>query len=34
MSDRRPIRRALIGVSDKTGMVELARGLPAPGWSW
>jgi phosphoribosylaminoimidazolecarboxamide formyltransferase/IMP cyclohydrolase len=28
---RRPVRRALIGVSDKTGVVELARGLHAAG---
>lgn len=28
---RRPIRRALIGVSDKTGLLELATGLHAAG---
>ncbi|TDH57491.1 bifunctional phosphoribosylaminoimidazolecarboxamide formyltransferase/IMP cyclohydrolase [Mycobacterium eburneum] len=31
MTDRRPIRRALISVYDKTGLVELARGLHAAG---
>ncbi len=25
----RPIRRALLSVSDKTGLVDFARGLPA-----
>lgn len=29
MSDKRPIRRALISVYDKTGLVDLARGLHA-----
>ncbi|SER80184.1 bifunctional phosphoribosylaminoimidazolecarboxamide formyltransferase/IMP cyclohydrolase [Actinokineospora terrae] len=29
--ERRPIRRALIGVSDKTGLLELATGLHAAG---
>ncbi|NYJ04715.1 bifunctional phosphoribosylaminoimidazolecarboxamide formyltransferase/IMP cyclohydrolase [Petropleomorpha daqingensis] len=31
MSDRTPIRRALLGVYDKTGVEELARGLAAAG---
>ncbi|NEK86158.1 bifunctional phosphoribosylaminoimidazolecarboxamide formyltransferase/IMP cyclohydrolase [Blastococcus saxobsidens] len=31
MSDRSPIRRALLGVYDKTGIEELARGLAAAG---
>jgi len=31
MSDRTPIRRALLGVYDKTGVVELAAGLAAAG---
>src|SRR3712207_4428140 len=31
MSDRTPIRRALLGVYDKTGVEELARGLVAAG---
>jgi phosphoribosylaminoimidazolecarboxamide formyltransferase/IMP cyclohydrolase len=31
MTDRRPIRRALLGVYDKTGIEELARGLAAAG---
>lgn len=31
VDDRRAVRRALIGVSDKTGVVELARGLHAAG---
>ncbi|RZU33125.1 bifunctional phosphoribosylaminoimidazolecarboxamide formyltransferase/IMP cyclohydrolase [Blastococcus saxobsidens] len=31
MSDRSPIRRALLGVYDKTGVEELARGLAAAG---
>lgn len=31
MSDKRPIRRALISVYDKTGLVDLARGLHAAG---
>jgi phosphoribosylaminoimidazolecarboxamide formyltransferase/IMP cyclohydrolase len=31
MSDRAPIRRALLGVYDKTGIEELARGLAAAG---
>ncbi|WP_104525390.1 bifunctional phosphoribosylaminoimidazolecarboxamide formyltransferase/IMP cyclohydrolase [Blastococcus atacamensis] len=31
MSDRTPIRRALLGVYDKTGIEELARGLAAAG---
>ncbi|GLZ43264.1 bifunctional phosphoribosylaminoimidazolecarboxamide formyltransferase/IMP cyclohydrolase [Actinokineospora sp. NBRC 105648] len=30
-AERRPIRRALIGVSDKTGLLELATGLHAAG---
>ena len=30
-ADRRPVRRALLSVSDKTGLVELARGLHALG---
>ncbi|GLZ30397.1 bifunctional purine biosynthesis protein PurH [Lentzea sp. NBRC 105346] len=30
-ADRRPIRRALIGVSDKSGLLELATGLHAAG---
>jgi len=30
-ADRRPIRRALISVYDKTGLVELGRGLAAHG---
>ena len=29
--ERRPVRRALIGVSDKTGLLELATGLHASG---
>ncbi|SEK27894.1 phosphoribosylaminoimidazolecarboxamide formyltransferase / IMP cyclohydrolase [Blastococcus sp. DSM 46786] len=31
MSDRTPIRRALLGVYDKSGVEELARGLAAAG---
>ena len=31
MTDRQPVRRALLSVSDKTGVVELARGLHALG---
>src|SRR3712207_2377973 len=31
MSDRTPIRRALLGVYDKTGVEELARGLADAG---
>ena len=31
MSDKRPIRRALISVYDKTGLPELARGLHEAG---
>jgi phosphoribosylaminoimidazolecarboxamide formyltransferase/IMP cyclohydrolase len=31
MSDRQPIRRALLGVYDKTGIEELAAGLAAAG---
>ncbi|CCG05039.1 bifunctional phosphoribosylaminoimidazolecarboxamide formyltransferase/IMP cyclohydrolase [Blastococcus saxobsidens] len=31
MSDRTPIRRALLGVYDKTGIEDLARGLAAAG---
>src|SRR3982750_662604 len=31
MSDRTPIRRALLGVYDKSGIEELARGLAAAG---
>ncbi len=31
MSDKRPIRRALISVYDKTGLAELARGLHEAG---
>ena len=35
MSDRTPIRRALLGVYDKTGIEELAaRPGRAPAWSW
>ncbi len=30
-SDRRPVRRALVSVYDKTGLAELARGLHAAG---
>jgi phosphoribosylaminoimidazolecarboxamide formyltransferase/IMP cyclohydrolase len=30
-ADRRPIRRALVSVSDKTGLAELGRGLAAAG---
>ncbi|PPK69651.1 bifunctional phosphoribosylaminoimidazolecarboxamide formyltransferase/IMP cyclohydrolase [Actinokineospora auranticolor] len=30
-AERRPIRRALVGVSDKTGLLELATGLHAAG---
>ena len=30
-ASRRPVRRALLSVSDKTGLVELARGLAAQG---
>ncbi|MGK2865243.1 MAG: bifunctional phosphoribosylaminoimidazolecarboxamide formyltransferase/IMP cyclohydrolase [Mycobacterium sp.] len=33
MSNKRPIRRALISVYDKTGLVELARGLHEAGVS-
>ncbi|MCF6388287.1 bifunctional phosphoribosylaminoimidazolecarboxamide formyltransferase/IMP cyclohydrolase [Mycobacterium sp. MBM] len=33
MSDKRPIRRALISVYDKTGLVDLARGLHELGVS-
>ncbi len=33
MSDKRPIRRALISVYDKTGLAELARGLHEAGVS-
>ncbi|MGK2904506.1 MAG: bifunctional phosphoribosylaminoimidazolecarboxamide formyltransferase/IMP cyclohydrolase [Mycobacterium sp.] len=33
MSDKRPIRRALISVYDKTGLAELARGLHDAGVS-
>lgn len=33
MSDKRPIRRALISVYDKTGLVDLARGLHEAGVS-
>ena len=29
--ERRPVRRALIGVSDKAGLLELATGLHACG---
>jgi phosphoribosylaminoimidazolecarboxamide formyltransferase/IMP cyclohydrolase len=29
--DRRPVRRALLSVSDKTGVLELATGLHAAG---
>ena len=28
---RRPVRRALIGVSDKSGLLDLATGLHAAG---
>ncbi len=31
MNERRPVRRALIGVSDKAGLLELATGLHANG---
>ncbi|HEU5473935.1 MAG TPA: bifunctional phosphoribosylaminoimidazolecarboxamide formyltransferase/IMP cyclohydrolase [Actinophytocola sp.] len=31
VDERRPVRRALIGVSDKAGLIELARGLHAAG---
>ena len=31
MSERKPIRRALISVYDKTGLVDLARGLHDAG---
>ncbi|WP_194815942.1 bifunctional phosphoribosylaminoimidazolecarboxamide formyltransferase/IMP cyclohydrolase [Nocardia sp. XZ_19_385] len=31
MSDRRPIKRALVSVYDKTGLIELATGLHAAG---
>src|SRR4051794_28170829 len=31
MSDRTPVRRALLGVYDKTGIEDLARGLAAAG---
>ena len=31
MSDRIPVRRALLGVYDKSGIEELARGLSAAG---
>jgi phosphoribosylaminoimidazolecarboxamide formyltransferase / IMP cyclohydrolase len=31
VDDRRPVRRALIGVSDKSGLLELATGLHAAG---
>ena len=30
-SDRLPVRRALLSVSDKTGLLELARALSAQG---
>ena len=30
-ADRLPVRRALLSVSDKTGLVELARALAARG---
>lgn len=30
-AERRPVRRALIGVSDKAGLLELATGLHAAG---
>ncbi|MBY8852770.1 bifunctional phosphoribosylaminoimidazolecarboxamide formyltransferase/IMP cyclohydrolase, partial [Saccharothrix sp. MB29] len=30
-AERRPVRRALIGVSDKSGLLELATGLHAAG---
>ena len=30
-TDRTPIRRALLGVYDKTGIEDLARGLAAAG---
>ena len=29
--DKRPVRRALVSVYDKTGLEELARGLAAAG---
>ncbi len=31
MSDRKPLRRALVSVYDKTGLVDLARGLHSAG---
>ena len=31
MADTRPIRRALISVSDKSGLADLARALAAQG---
>ena len=33
MTDAMPIRRALLSVSDKTGLVELATALAGRGWS-
>ena len=30
-TDRAPVRRALLGVYDKTGIEDLARGLAAAG---
>ena len=33
MSDRKPVRRALVSVYDKTGLEELAKGLDAAGVS-
>ena len=34
MTDRAPIRRALLGVYDKAGIEDLAAGSPRPAWSW
>ena len=34
MTDRSPIRRALLGVYDKTGIEDLAAASPPPAWSW
>ena len=31
MTDQRPIKRALVSVSDKTGLIELATALSAAG---
>ena len=32
MSDRRPVRRALVSVYDKTGLEDLVRGLADAGF--